>query len=57
MKVAHENTKSVAAVIKVMIPHLTKNKFEFEKVNKVGVMTSSDRLNAQQKEILEVLLR
>jgi 5'-methylthioadenosine phosphorylase len=55
MKVAHENTKKVAAVIKEVVPQLSKNKFEFEKINKVGLMTPLEKLNSDQKAILEVL--
>lgn len=56
MKVMKENNDSAQKILKILLPQLDRNRFDFEPENSVGVMTPKDKLNGRQLTILETLL-
>ncbi len=57
MKVMATNNLSAHAVLKVLIPKLTKNSFKVKKENAHAIMSKTDKLSQEQNYVLEVLLR
>ena len=57
MKVMATNNLSAHAVLKVLIPKLTKNPFKVKKENAHAIMSKTDKLSQEQNYVLEVLLR
>jgi 5'-methylthioadenosine phosphorylase len=57
MKVMATNNQQAHAVLKNLIPKLSKNLFSFKKENTFAVLTKPDVLSAEQKRMLEVLMR
>lgn len=57
MKVMATNNASAHAVLKLLIPKLTKNPFKVKKENTFAVMSKPEKLSQEQSHILEVLLR
>lgn len=57
MKVMKENNISVHNLVKIAIPKLFDNRFDFVKENAVGVMTPLATLSPAVKEWVEVLLK
>lgn len=57
MKVAAQNTTKAKEVMKILIPKLAANKFDFEKENKFGVLTPRDFMTGDQKELVDLLLK
>ncbi len=57
MKVMKDNNQSAQQLLKSLLPDLSEAGLEFKKENAIGVMTPVEKLNAQQKEILDVLLK
>lgn len=57
MKVMKDNNQSAQKLLKSLLPELSEAGLEFKKENAIGVMTPVEKLNAQQKEILDVLLK
>ena len=57
MKVMATNNKQAHAVLKNLIPKLSKNLFSFKKENTYAVLSKPDVLSADQKRMLEVLMR
>ncbi|MDA8792379.1 S-methyl-5'-thioadenosine phosphorylase [Bacteriovoracaceae bacterium] len=57
MKVAAQNTSKAKEVMKILIPKLVSNKFDFEKENKFGVLTPRELMTGDQKELVDLLLK
>jgi 5'-methylthioadenosine phosphorylase len=57
MKVMATNNKQAHAVLKNLIPKLSKNLFSFKKENTYAVLSKPEVLSADQKRMLEVLMR
>lgn len=57
MKVMATNNLQAHAVIKRLIPDLTKNPVKFQKENTYAVLTKPEKMTAEQSEMLEVLMR
>ena len=57
MKVMATNNQQAHAVLKNLIPKLSKNLFAFKKENTYAVLTKPEVLSSDQKRMLEVLLR
>jgi 5'-methylthioadenosine phosphorylase len=56
MKVMGDNNINAQKLLKNVLPKLARNKFTFEKENKIGIMTPESKWTKEQKEILDVLL-
>jgi 5'-methylthioadenosine phosphorylase len=57
LKVMNGNNLQVHAVLKKLLPKLNANQFKFKKENANALMSKPEKLSAEQKNILEVLLR
>jgi 5'-methylthioadenosine phosphorylase len=57
MKVIKVNTTNAQKVMKELIPTLASNRFVFEKENVGVVMTATEKIPADKKEIYEILCR
>jgi 5'-methylthioadenosine phosphorylase len=57
MKVMATNNQQAHAVLKNLIPKLSKNLFSFKKENTFAVLTKPEVLSADQARMLEVLMR
>ena len=57
MKVMKDNNINANKVLKVALKKLSKDQFEFDKENRVGIMTPVDTLSEEQKNIVEVLVK
>lgn len=57
MKVMKDNNINANKVLKVALKELSNNQFEFDKENRVGILTPVDSLSKEQKEIVEVLVK
>jgi len=56
MKVMATNNENAQKILKILLPQLDRNRFDFEPENRIGVMTPKDSLNGRQLTILETLL-
>lgn len=57
MKVMSQNNAQAHAVLKILIPKLSKNLFPFKKENTFAVLTKPEKMSTEQAHILEVLMR
>jgi 5'-methylthioadenosine phosphorylase len=57
MKVMATNNVQVHKVLKILLPNLEKNLFQFKKENTYAILSRPEKLTAEQEHMLEVLLR
>lgn len=56
MRVMADNNINATKLISALIPHISANKFDVEKENRIGLMTPLDKLRADQRAWVETLL-
>ena len=56
MKVMADNNVNATKLIKALIPHIDRNKFEFKKENQIGMMSQLDDLKPETKAWIETIL-